>query len=353
MAITRRDLHRFALGTPIFSAVGTQAFSAIVDHPRSEPDPLRLVDSELRDVARTMIPQAGAHITAESIAILRSSWPVPPLLPSPAAHVQVIEIAGAPGNPSVGIEVIGVRHGEKPRPAILHIHGGGMICGRARHMTAFCQSLSDEFDCVVINVDYRLSPETTFPGPVLDNYAALAWLNANAGTLGVDRSRIAIMGESAGGGLAALVGLMARDKGGISPCQLMLLYPMLDDRTGSLHKVPPHIAPVGWSPEANRFGWTAFLGVPAGSAKVPPNGAPARFADLSGLPSTFIGVGAIDLFAIEDLAFGTRLVEAGVPTKIEIVPGAFHGFDVAVPTARVSKEFTATWKSALSAAFAA
>jgi acetyl esterase/lipase len=161
------------------------------------------------------------------------------------------------------------------------------------------------------------------------------------------------MGESAGGGLAAMVALMARDRGKVQLCQAVLIYPMLDDRTGSIRPAPTHIGKIGWSAEANRFGWSAFLGVPAGSDVVPAGSVPARVDNLSGLAPTFIGVGALDLFVDEDLAFGRRLIEAGVPTRIHVAPGAFHAFDFVVPGARISREFTAAWKAELHAAFAA
>lgn len=352
MTIDRRDFVRFTMGAGVVALAQAPARLIAATGPNKlapAGDPLRLIDPELRTVARAMLAMGKPAMTPDLLPKLRASWPIPPLLAAPAVEVRTVP--GAPGNPAVSIEVIGADASRKPRPAVLHIHGGGMIIGRARNMTSFCQSLATEFDCVVINVDYRLSPETTFPGPVLDNYAGLEWLHAHAAELGVDPARIAIMGESAGGGLAALVGLMARDRGVVPVCQAILLYPMLDDRTGSSRKVPPHIAPVGWSAEANRYGWSAFLGKPAGSKNVPADAAPARFADVAGFPPTFIGAGGLDLFVDENVTFGRRLLEAGVPTHICVVPGAFHGFDVVVPNARISQEFTQAWKASLRAAF--
>lgn len=354
MTISRRDLHHMALGlgaTLLANAAFAGARTSSTAERMDTPDPLRLVDPELRDAARAMLGQTHPPLTRAALPAMRASWAPPPPLDPPAPAVLLQSIPGTSGNPPVDIEVIGSRPGEKPRPAILHIHGGGMISGRARNMTSFCQSLAADFDCLVVNVDYRLAPETPFPGPVLDNYAALAWMADSADALGIDPARIAIMGESAGGGLAALVALMARDKGKVSVRQLIMLYPMLDDRTGSSRRMPPHIGTIGWSAEANAFGWSSFLGVPAGSTSVPSGGVPARFADLGGLAPTFIGVGALDLFVDEDLAFGRRLIEAGVATRLHVTPGAYHAFDFVVPSARASREFTEAWKSTLRAAF--
>ena len=126
---------------------------------------------------------------------------------------------------------------------------------------------------------------------------------------------------------------------------------MLDDRTGSTVSVPPYIGRYIWTPESNRFGWTSLLGVPAGSSAPPPNAVPARVANLQGLPPAWIGVGSIDLFATEDLAYAQRLIQAGVPTELELVPGAFHGFNQGVPQAPLSVAFTQSWNTALTRAF--
>lgn len=349
MQLDRRELHRWFLG--MGAATAFAAPGRLFARAAEAGDPLRLVDPELRAAAQAMLSQHFPPLTRAGLPALRAGWVAPPPLPAPAPSVEIRTIPGPKGAPSVPVELIGVRSRPAPCPAILHIHGGGMISGRARNMTAFCQTIAAEFDCVVVNVDYRLSPETPFPGPVEDNFAALIWLAANAAELGVDPRRIAVAGGSAGGGLAAMVSMLARDRGGPSLCQQILLYPMLDDRTGSTRKPPSHLAPVGWSADANAFGWSAFLGVPAGSATVPAGSVPARAANLAGLPPTFIGVGAIDLFVDEDLDFGRRLIDAGVPTALHVSPGAFHAFDFVVPDAAVSKAFTGAWKAALRTAF--
>jgi acetyl esterase/lipase len=210
------------------------------------------------------------------------------------------------------------------------------------------QQASAAHGCVVVSVDYRLAPETRFPGSLEDNYAALRWLYANATELGVDRTRIALLGESAGGGHVAALAIAARDRGEVPVAMQVMLYPMLDDRTGSSRAVPAHLGVYVWDAAANRFGWSSLLGVPAGSHAVPRGAVPARVDNLRGLPPAFIGVGSIDLFVEEDIAYARRLIEAGVPTELYVAPGGYHGFDIIVPDARISKRFKAAWNDALS-----
>ena len=205
---------------------------------------------------------------------------------------------------------------------------------------------------MIVTVEYRLAPETPFPGPLDDCYAALKWVYANAASIGADKTRIAVLGESAGGGLAAMLAIAARDRGEVPLCYQALVYPMLDDRTGSTRTPPPHKGEVIWTPAQNRFGWTSFLGQPAGGPTVPKGSVPARETNLASLPPTFIGVGSIDLFVDEDIEYAKRLVDAGVLTELHIVPGAFHGFDTSVAQASVSKQFHAALISAIATAFA-
>jgi acetyl esterase/lipase len=208
------------------------------------------------------------------------------------------------------------------------MHGGGFVVGSARDSIPSLQDLARTLDCVIVTVEYRLAPETRFPGALEDNYAALKWLYAHAEELGADRARIAVMGGSAGGGHAAMLAIAARDRGEVPIVFQALTYPMLDDRTGSTVHKPPQQGAVLWTPESNRFGWSSLLGVPAGSASVPAGSVPARETNLKGLPPTFIGVGSIDLFVDEDLDYAQRLLNSGVFVELVVVPGGFHGFDL-------------------------
>jgi acetyl esterase/lipase len=213
------------------------------------------------------------------------------------------------------------------RPAILHMHGGGFVFGSAESFLYALQDIAAALDCVIVSVDYRLAPETPFPGALEDNYAGLKWLHSHAEELGADAGRIAVMGESAGGGHAAMLAIAARDRGEVPLIYQALVYPMLDDRTGSSRAMPPHIGAYIWRPADNRFGWTSLLGRPAGSDEVPYGAVPARVGDLKGLAPAFIAVGSIDLFFDEDIEYARRLVEAGVPVELHVYPGCVHAFD--------------------------
>jgi acetyl esterase/lipase len=200
--------------------------------------------------------------------------------------------------------------------------------------------------CVAVSVDYRLPPEHPFPAPVEDCYAGLTWLFAHAGELGVDPSRIAIGGASAGGGLAAGLALLARDRREVQVAFQLLIYPMIDDRNDT----PASYAitdPRVWHRESNRLGWKAYLGRDGGGDEVSPYAAAARATDLTNLPPAYIPVGALDLFIDENIEYAQRLIQAGVPTELHVYPGAIHGFDAFVPSAAVSKQFKAERDNAL------
>ena|ERR1700719_2347432 len=274
-----------------------------------------------------------------------------PVLPPPAPQPYERRIPGPAGAPDLRMVIVDPAPGAKNRPAFLDIHGGGYIAGFAGWNPPFIQTAAMSCGCVVVSADYRLAPETPFPGSLEDNYATLRWLHHNADTLGIDRTRIAVGGESAGGGHAAALSIAARDRKEFPILFQLLIYPMVDDRSGSTRPVPPHIGQFVWNTTSNRFGWSSLLGVPAGSAIVPTGAVPARTENLSGLPPAFISVGSLDLFVDEDIEYARRLNNAGVPTELHVTPGAFHGYDLLAPDASVSKRFTESWKVALSRAF--
>jgi acetyl esterase/lipase len=248
------------------------------------------------------------------------------LAPADTGELLQRTIPGTTGSPDVRVYVLnGAARGPR-RPAILHMHGGGFTTSDARTSVAYLRPLADALDCVLVTVDYRLAPATGFPGSLEDNYAALKWLYHNAVELGVDSSRIAVMGESAGGGHAAMLAIAARDRGEVPILLQALIYPMLDDRTGSTRQMPAHFSKFTWTAEQNQKGWSALLGVPAGAPTVPVGAVPARVADLRGLPPTYIGVGSVDLFVDEDMTYAQRLIDAGIPVELNVVAGAFHGF---------------------------
>jgi len=217
-------------------------------------------------------------------------------------------------------------------PVVLHIHGGGFVFGSAKDDRVANMVLASTLQCAIVSVDYRLAPETPYPGPLEDCYAALVWVSRHAAEFGGDSSRIALLGQSAGGGLAATLAMLARDRSEVPIIHQHLIYPMLDDKTGAGRTPSPGAGQHVWTRESNAFGWTAYLGP---SAPASPYAAASRMCDLRGLPPTFISVGALDLFARENLEFAARLVDAEVPVELHLYPGAFHGFDL-WPPARVS-----------------
>ncbi|MGH3633368.1 MAG: alpha/beta hydrolase, partial [Mycobacterium sp.] len=213
-----------------------------------------------------------------------------------------------------------------PEPALLWIHGGGYVLGSAKQVDGRCRRFSRELGITVASVEYRLAPEHPYPAALEDCYSALTWLTALPE---VDPARVAI----GGGGLAAALALLARDRGDVTPALQLLAYPMLDDRSA---KAPASRSYRMWNPRSNGFAWTAYLGDADPQVAVP-----ARREDLSGLAPAWIGVGTHDLFHDEDLAYAERLTRAGVPCRVEVVSGAFHGFDLLVPKAQVSQAFLA------------
>lgn len=348
MHFDRRQFMKDALGASVALGVAPSLLIASDSAPKAaaasaSTNPYHLVDPELVAAVKAL---PKTPLNADTLAADRKSPPWP-ALPPPAPQPSERHIPGPKGAPEIPIFIFDPAPGSKNRPALLHIHGGGYVAGSANQFPATLQKTAQDCGCLVVSVEYRLAPETHFPGSLEDNYAALSWLYANADDLGVDRQRIAIGGLSAGGGHTAALAIAARDRKEIPVAFQLLIYPMLDDRTGSTRPVPPHIGTFIWTPEKNVFGWTSLLGIPAGSANVPPGAVPARVANLEGLPSAFIGVGSLDLFVEEDIEYAKRLTAAGVSTELLLVPGAYHAFDLLVPDAAVSKRFTGYWTEAL------
>ena len=219
-------------------------------------------------------------------------------------------------------------------PCVYWMHGGGLVLGdQAQDDIRFdrwCQMLR----CVGVSVGYRLAPETPYPGPLDDCYAGLQWVHDHAAEFGADPARIGIGGASAGGGLAAGLALLARDRGELRIAFQLLIYPMIDDRQITVSS--QWLDPI-WSPDASRYGWTAYLGAAKGGPDVAVYAAAARATDLSGLPPTLITVGAIDGFSDEDIDYALRLRHAGVPVELHVYPGAPHGFDSLMPGIAIAR----------------
>ena len=227
------------------------------------------------------------------------------------------------------------KDGSSPGSAVVHLHGGGMILSNIGLYDGIVARYVSASGVPMLSVEYRYAPE--FPGltPVEDSYVALRWLSDHASELGVDPGRIAVMGDSAGGGIAAGLALLARDRGGPSIAQQTLIYPMLDDRT----TIPdPELVPfAGWTYEDNLTGWSALLGEAVGGPDVSLYAAPARATIVTDLPPVYIEVGELDIFRNECIEFARRTALAGVSTELHVHPGVPHGWDVVAPDADVTK----------------
>ncbi len=264
----------------------------------------------------------------------------------PGVHTEDHWVPGAPGDPDVMVRVYTPSGVTKPAPGFFWIHGGAMVVGSVAMDDLRCKAVALETECVVASVEYRLAPEHPHPAPINDCYAGLKWFAVNSGRMGVDPGRIAIGGSSAGGGLAAALALVARDRGEVEICFQQLIYPMLDDRniTPSSHYIDH---PKMWTRQANIAAWSALLGRPAGVEGVSPYASPARAEDLSSLPPAFIIVGEFDMFLDENIEYAQRLTRTGVPTELHVFPGAFHGSDRYLPKSRTSKRWAAVTTQAL------
>lgn len=243
-------------------------------------------------------------------------------------ELSVRTASGPPGAPDISLHVYRPRDAQSALPCIYHIHGGGYVGGSAAQLETLHRPLSHALNCIIVSVDYRLAPENPFPAGIEDCYAGLAWTLANAEALSIDKTRIGVMGESAGGGLAAALALLARDRGEYQLSFQHLIYPMLDDRTCVVAEPNPIAGEFIWTPHNNRFGWASLLGREPGAPDVSPYAAPARAKDLSGLPPAYIACPTLDLFIDEDVSYAQRLMRAGVPVELHVYAGGFHGFDI-------------------------
>ncbi len=221
------------------------------------------------------------------------------------------------------------------RSALLHIHGGGYVTGCAAHAESQLRGLAKQYNCVVVSVDYRLAPEHPFPAGLFDCFTALQWLHRDASALNIDPAKIVVLGESAGGGLAAGLALYARDHSEIKIAQQILLYPMLDYR---------NVAPADdnnadgfvWSRKNNQFGWAAYMVSTLDDAMLA-YASPSYAENWRDLPPTYVCVGDIDLFHKESCDYVERLGAADVEAELDVYPGAYHAFQVVVPQAAVSQ----------------
>jgi acetyl esterase/lipase len=287
-----------------------------------------------REVTLDMIPALRAGGTAIAPASNEA------LCRSGAFEITERLVPGPEGAPEVSLLICLPTGAATPVPAIYSIHGGGMIMGDCRMGLLEMLEWAGELSAALISVEYRLAPETPHPGPVEDCYAGLAWTADHAGELGIDPDRIVVAGGSAGGGLAAAVALLARDRGGPALLAQLLMCPMLDDRNDTPSAW--QMAGLGiWDRASNEAGWTALLGAARGGPDVSPYAAPARATDVSGLPPAFIDVGSAETFRDEAVLYASRIWQAGGVAELHVWPGGFHGFSGLAPQAAVSRDAAA------------
>ena len=337
----------------IAGAGAAAIFAGIVGFEMTRPRPvvsgeLAFVDPALRDAVAGPAPP---DLTPQSLPVWRAASVAAPRrrLPPPAPQPALLRIPGPRGAPAVRIILIDPG-GAGRRAAYLYIHGGGFVLGTVRDDVATLQKVARDHGCLVVSVDYRLAPETRFPGALEESYAALKWLHGNAEALRVDARRIVVGGASAGGGHAAALAIAARDRGETPIAFQLLIYPMLDDRTLT-RSSQSIICRKVWNRVANTAAWNAYLGAGHETQDVSPYGAPARAPCQRGLPPAFIAVGALDVLLDEDVIYAQRLRAAEVPTELHVYPGAAHAFDVHAPDAALSRRLADDRKHALRRAF--
>ncbi|MFJ3203816.1 alpha/beta hydrolase [Streptomyces sp. NPDC086989] len=302
-------------------------------------------DPELRVALDALDEEVKAPITPETLAAWQrrdaASRPRPTaedLRADGRFEVTELRVPGPPDAPDVTLVSARPSGLTGPLPLLYYMHGGGMVMGNAWSvLPGILREWAHPLNLAVLSVEYRLAPQARYPEPLEDCYAGLRWAAAHAAELGIDAERIVIGGKSAGGGLAAALALLARDRGGPAALGQLLLCPMLDDRgsTFSSHQMTGLGA---WDLTSNTTGWQALLGERHGAADLPPYAAPARATDLSGLPPAYVEVGSAEIYRDEDVAYANAIWQAGGQAELHVWPGAYHGFDGLAPHAALSRD---------------
>jgi acetyl esterase/lipase len=298
-------------------------------------------DPELQPILTELAAMMPSTLTIEMVPLIRDA---PALTVAeiigdrPITHTEQV-IPGPDGAPDITVAIFKRNDHKAGGPGFYHTHGGGMVIGDRLTGVGTILEWVDQFDGVAVSVEYRLAPEHPDPAPIDDCYAGLVWTAAHADELGFDASKLIIAGGSAGGGLAAGVTLMARDKGGPALAAQVLIYPMLDDRNETVSS--QQINGIGvWDRGSNDMGWDAYLGDRRKTDQVSIYAAPARATDLTNLPPAFIDVGTAEVFRDEDVAYASAIWAQGGVAELHVWPGGFHAFDQMAPTAALSIAMT-------------
>lgn len=276
-----------------------------------------LPDTESLDISDPVKSRAGFE---ELIATMNAE------LDSSGVEVENRNIPGPQGAPEVPVRIYTPEGLQGPVPGLLHIHGGGFVIGSLDSELGSCLALCRNLGIVVVSVDYRLAPETPYPGGLEDCYSALNWLHDNAAKLHIDPTRVGVFGQSAGGGLSAATTLLSRDRGGPAICFQYLGIPELDDRLDT-PSMQQFVDTPMWHRANAELSWDFYLGeqFQRGADDVPHHAAPARAEDLSGLPPAYVSTMEFDPLRDEGVQYALKLMQAGVATELHSFPGTFHG----------------------------
>lgn len=305
---------------------------------------MKIVPSELRNAALIVSPT----FSSMAVWLIRKATALSPVTKPPrGVRMTELSVASSKNGPAVRVVLFERETTSGIRPALLWMHGGGYVIGTPEQDMAFVARILDTLDIAIVSVDYRLAPEHPFPAALHDCHTALAWLVEHASEMAIDVNRIAIGGQSAGGGLAAALVQRAVDDQLLVPAFQLLVYPMLDARTTRRHDhgVTGQFV---WTPKSNRFGWARYLGHDPAIETFPVYAVPAQRDDFARLPPAWIGVGTLDLFHDEDVEYGERLKHAGVASVTYVTEGGYHAFDLLSPESDATFRFYASMLSALS-----
>lgn len=308
---------------------------------------IQKIHPELQQVAKVSPKFSFSKKNLWLMGLLMSLMPAPKTPKN--VLIENISIPGQADSTKLRLRIYKPKPVAALTPVLIWMHGGGYVLGRPEQDDERCAHYVGELGIMVVSVDYRCAPKHPFPAGLEDGYSALKWVASHSQQLGVDTTRVAIGGASAGGGLAAALVQLAHDRQEIKSIFQLLVYPMLDDRT-VLRTDFDDSNNVTWNQKSNRFGWASYLGTECGAADVPAYSVPARRNDLSNLPPAWTGVGSLDVFHDEDVAYAQRLKACGIACVIDIVPGAFHGFDVLAPQVPVVRDFRRAQIAALKTA---